>query len=802
MATCHDCKKLFPTVNSVVHHMRMFCKKSSKSEVYSCGEAGCFRNFSSTNSLRKHLSHFHKVPTSEGDLSKDVVSSPMKVVLPSLVDDNTVPKSPNTSFSSSFSEKFAQTVSSFYINPSVPRNQVQNFTAKLIDFVEYLTMEVRQKLMPCFEDYLPPELEQLFRSYSSALSSFDSEYKRLKVFESIGVYVPPEQHCVGYRQEVKGRPKTITSSSNSIQIISLRKVFQNFFSLPNILRETVENMNRGDTGETLCNILQGSAWKNMKALFLETEGVIHIPIVLYYDDFEVNNPLGSHASIHKLGALYVSIPVLPKKYASLLNCIFMFSLFHASDRREFGNKVIFEKPIEHLNGLSSEGVSISTEYFSGTLKFHVVCFTGDNLGLNGVLGFVESFSANHCCRICSTSKEQMTVLDREDLSLMRNIENYERDLLINDISKTGIKERCVWLKLRGFDLFHHVAVDYLHDFLEGCCRYVMHYVITSLICSNNFGLGFLQTRIRSFDYGPDSSSSPMNALQGEGSSIKIKSSASEMANLVRYFTVIIGEHVLEDNETWSLYLMLREILDNLLRHRFYEDNVIYLSSLIEGFINKYSDVTKDNIKPKFHFLTHYPQMIMKFGNLGQICTYRFEAKHRTSKLYANSVSTRINICKSIAIRNQLVQQNIFLKNTGFETFTTGKKKALSEAEKVEVQKHFRMDISSLFSVKWFKLDGIRIEEMSILILELCPVTSNPIFVKTVDIWVDSITNKVYFSGLEYETICFNDHFSSYMVKNTSIRKHFRLCDLHSMIPQTISLLSDGTCFITLRIALD
>lgn len=38
---------------------------------------------------------------------------------------------------------------------------------------------------------------------------------------------------------------------------------------------------------------------------------------------------------------------------------------------------------------------------------------------------------------------------------------------------TGIKERCIWQNLENFDLFKNVAVDLLHDLLEGCCKYVI-----------------------------------------------------------------------------------------------------------------------------------------------------------------------------------------------------------------------------------------------------------------------------------------------------------------------------------------
>jgi hypothetical protein len=57
---------------------------------------------------------------------------------------------------------------------------------------------------------------------------------------------------------------------------------------------------------------------------------------LYYDDFQVNNPLGSHAGAQKLGAVYVSLACLPPELFSLIDNIFLLSLFKTDDLNTFG----------------------------------------------------------------------------------------------------------------------------------------------------------------------------------------------------------------------------------------------------------------------------------------------------------------------------------------------------------------------------------------------------------------------------------------------------------------------------------
>ncbi|KAL4150005.1 hypothetical protein QTP88_003854 [Uroleucon formosanum] len=56
------------------------------------------------------------------------------------------------------------------------------------------------------------------------------------------------------------------------------------------------------------------------------ENKIIIPLFLYYDDFQANNPFGSHAGSQILGAVYVSFGCLPPELSSLIETFFL-SLF-------------------------------------------------------------------------------------------------------------------------------------------------------------------------------------------------------------------------------------------------------------------------------------------------------------------------------------------------------------------------------------------------------------------------------------------------------------------------------------------
>lgn len=76
------------------------------------------------------------------------------------------------------------------------------------------------------------------------------------------------------------------------------------------------------------SILQGNLWKELK---LEFPNKIIIPLYLFCDDFEPNNPLSSKSSIYKVNAVYVSIASVPIQYTFLLENIFLIQVCFTAD---------------------------------------------------------------------------------------------------------------------------------------------------------------------------------------------------------------------------------------------------------------------------------------------------------------------------------------------------------------------------------------------------------------------------------------------------------------------------------------
>ena len=99
--------------------------------------------------------------------------------------------------------------------------------------------------------------------------------------------------------------------------------------------------------------------------------------------------------------------------------ILFCTLARSEDKKTSGNEGFFQKLIQDLNFLNAEGILINVDGVTKRVKFQLLLVLGDNLGLNGILGFVESFRANYFCRICkATSKESSEMCVEDDSKLI------------------------------------------------------------------------------------------------------------------------------------------------------------------------------------------------------------------------------------------------------------------------------------------------------------------------------------------------------------------------------------------------
>lgn len=570
MLTCFVCRLQLPNIKILRSHFTLL-HSPEELRIYICIEDGCNRQFQLFNSFRRHIvrEHFSNITNdvvlhSSNMVDLNTSGTPVNPVseqqLMPYCSSALTPSGPSTC-NEIVENGLSMFIANLYANQSLPRNVVQSVVSGFTQFiVNPLTLAIKMQLQNLAskniiaQDSLNTVINEIEPLLTNPLSQLNTEHKRLEYFKNKETLIQPEAMVIGERLEkVKRlgitRLQPITCEQH---FIPLRKVLKLFFSLGNILSETLDYMislNRSGENIAIENFIQGTFWRSKMC---QRQGKTIIPIFIFFDDYETGNALGSRAGQHKLGAVYASIPCLPPCRASALRNIFLLLLFHSTDRILFGNKVIFRCVIDELNYLSEHGIEFNLPDFKGVIHFELGLILGDNLGIHSVTGFVESFSANYSCRVCKVSKQVMKTQCAECKEILRNSQNYANDLSLRNPSETGIKEKCVWLDVTDFDLFNQVGVDSMHDILEGVAKYVMQFVLIQCIRHLNFfTLTQLNNKIHAFEYGPDCRNQPStfsieHLIQGN-----VRQSSSEMLTFLRYFSLLVGEYVPRGNEVVS-----------------------------------------------------------------------------------------------------------------------------------------------------------------------------------------------------------------------------------------------------------
>lgn len=178
--------------------------------------------------------------------------------------------------------------------------------------------------------------------------------------------------------------------------------------------------------------------------------------------------MGFHTGKKKLGATYVSNECLPPRLASKLDSIFLYLLVNVDDKKEIkSNQLHFQTLIDELKVFEEKGMTINGEI----IKFQLVQILGDNAGLNSILGFVENFNSDFSCRVCKLTKEKSGKFAVEVQSRLRSLINYEKDVEKSNVKLTGVKERCVFNDVPGFNVIENFLMDLMHDILVTSCMH-------------------------------------------------------------------------------------------------------------------------------------------------------------------------------------------------------------------------------------------------------------------------------------------------------------------------------------------
>ena len=388
-----------------------------------------------------------------------------------------------------------------------------------------------------------------------------------------------------------------------------------------------------------------------------SENPMALKLILYQDSFEVVNPLGSAKSKHKILAVYYSLADLLPHHRSNTDHIQLILLCTEKDFKEFGQEKVFGRLVEDLVDLETNGI----ELLGKNVKGSVVAITGDNLGSHTIGGFTENFSTSiHFCRFCLIERQDF-VADLSQLTgIPRNPENYNADAICaieTGQQSRGVKFASCFNKLKHF----HVCLPGLspclgHDLFEGVVSGDVALFLKYFVMKKWFSIVQLNRLLATFKcVGSDSANKPASV---KVNCERLGGNAVQNWSFLRILPLLIGGSRIEDlkDEVWRLCMLLRQIVEIVCAPKISLGMVAYLQCIIEEYITYrkllFPEVT---LKPKHHFLIHYPGLIMKFGPLMRVWTMRFEAKHSYFKQCARAGQNFRNLPKSLAEKHQLYQ---------------------------------------------------------------------------------------------------------------------------------------------------
>lgn len=353
---CNYCCEKLANYKHFIFHLET---KHKIYNYYVCPLQNCDRTYNQKNRFKQHLAVCYNSNSFEQNLCLDRqntnVSEP-EISGKTKSNENDKHKNDDTPIENEETNKssnnFKETVESFmelflcnlYNIVSLPRSLIQTF----VELMKSLVIDICSNICDLLNKYIPSAfkniVQEIMLTLQSIFDDLDTEYKRIKHFINKKYYLAPEEVKIGFTKDKKKVNSDIimTLKEKKIYMSPIKSVLKKIMELPGVFSEIL-SYQRQLLNETnvLTNVIQGTLWKNLVNNSNENDSVIQVPLILYFDDFESGNPLGSHAGQYKLGAVYVSVATVPPEKSSRLENIFLAQLFYSRDRATFGNKVIF-----------------------------------------------------------------------------------------------------------------------------------------------------------------------------------------------------------------------------------------------------------------------------------------------------------------------------------------------------------------------------------------------------------------------------------------------------------------------------
>lgn len=584
-----------------------------------------------------------------------------------------------------FEIEIVHQIAKFYLRlesvAHVAATNVQKIYDSWVTFTE-LDLEHRvTKLEQLLKNHLPDSttLSKIIHDYKSSdiiyivhhpkefpdkgFPNLSTDYLRKKYFKENFDYIEPTNVYIG---------KSKKGKEQFCHYVPIEETLTNFLGKDEnkcILRPKKSNTQQSTGNKIFKDYTEGIVFKKNAISFPEQTadcGIdTNIDLILYTDDWNPVDALAAARNKQKITSFYLMIGNIVPEHRFDLDKIFVLILSKTAYLKHDGLNVALAPLIEDIKRISATGLKIGGIHFN----FNLAYLMADNLGAHFIGGFQCCFSRGYICRYCDITYDTFTSFKDEVFKQFgenrRTPQSYEDDLNSMEVNGKpifkGIKSNCLFNDVGDFHCCMPALPPCLaHDLYEGVLDYDIGIYITYFIEKKYFTLENLNKAIECFEYKENDATNKPKLLLDNFK--RLGGSASQNRTFLRLLPFLVGPFIEDlDDEVWINALRLRRICEYACAPAISMTQI----NIFKGCIDEYIFYRKTlfstmRLRPKHHFMLHYPELIIELGPLVRHMTLRQESKHSELKQVLVKSKNYINPTKMLASRHQLY---LALKNS-------------------------------------------------------------------------------------------------------------------------------------------
>ena len=495
--------------------------------------------------------------------------------------------------------------------------------------------------------------------FNIAQEQLENEKKRIKFIKEAFENTPPSTIRLNSVNESK--PETY-------QYVSIKSSLKNLLEDESYMHQKRTNPYKAEEG-VVKDVRDGSNFRNNSYFVNNPDSV---PLLLFQDELEVCNPIGSGKCKHKINVTYYTTLDVQSAYRSRVKSLQLVSLVLSKNWKKHGNAKCNAELVTDLLELESKGIEVHNPD-KKVIKAALCYIVGDNLGLAQLGEFSACFSSGKICRVCHAEYKDVC---QKHLLYANVEEDFQPDIFTEesynsyaDIAEEngeassesmGIKGHCIFNKLQSFHCVTGMPPCLGHDFYEGAFSYDVQHLLDYIINKEKLiSLETFNRKLQDFKMNRRDSNNRPNMFKTRKKNSKYEGSAGSLRVLSRIMTPLLHD-VLEESKAGKILIKLAEVSEIITAPKLscFELGVIMpdiLNEYLDLRISAIEDLGMPNPRPKHHMLSHYSVNYVKYGPLIMLWGMRFESKHVYFKTVIKTAKNFKNVALTCASRHQLAQ---------------------------------------------------------------------------------------------------------------------------------------------------